>query len=79
MEVKFNNHADNRLDVFSLRDGYWGVSADITLGSDGSGPVVAQINRNPWTTKDLLADKQTVGPLSTYFGQHGTIIGTANA
>jgi len=60
MEITYKNYKDNTTNVLSLRGGYWGVSADITLGSEGLGPVVAQINRNRWTAKDLLADKQTV-------------------
>ena len=60
MEVTLQNRKEGTSDVLSLRGGFWGVEADITLGPDGSGPVVAQINRNPWTMKDLLADKQTV-------------------
>lgn len=66
MEVTFYNYDDPSTPLnISLRGGFWGTSADLTLGLAGEGPIVGKISRNPWTAKDIWMDKQTVSAISS--------------
>lgn len=56
-----------------VRGGFWGMSADVTLGEKGTEGIVGQIVRNPWTAKDIWTNKQTASypllPIHTRRGE----------